>query len=179
MEKVTKVNPEDSIKHTNKVSALPLSTQEIDAELSHINTPMPHKKENNKSKVIAWFAVVVILGIGTGYGASKATAQRSDLGTASTGTSELVQGGKDNESGVSESTAFPDTAQGVMKAGGIDGEGTHYLDRGLGKEKYVYLTSTVINLDSFIEKKVEVHGQTLAGKKAGWLMDVGRVKVLE
>jgi hypothetical protein len=34
-------------------------------------------------------------------------------------------------------------------------------------------------LDSFVGKKVEVSGQTLAAEHAGWLMDVGRIKVIQ
>jgi hypothetical protein len=41
------------------------------------------------------------------------------------------------------------------------------------------LTSTVIDLASFEGKKVKVWGQSLSGRKAGWLMDVGKVKVVE
>ncbi len=87
--------------------------------------------------------------------------------------------GSDNEVGIDDSETFKDTAEGTLVEGGIDGEGTHHLDRDLGETKYVYLTSTAINLDNFIGKKIQVWGQTIAGKKAGWLMDVGRVKVLE
>jgi hypothetical protein len=74
---------------------------------------------------------------------------------------------------------FPDSAQGTLHEGGIEGEGTHHLDTGAGAEKYVYLLSTVLDLNSFVDKKVEVYGQTLAAEHAGWLMDVGRVKVIE
>lgn len=51
--------------------------------------------------------------------------------------------------------------------------------RGIGPSQYAYLTSTVIDLSAFTGKKVQVWGQTIAGKKAGWLMDVGKVKVIE
>jgi len=35
----------------------------------------------------------------------------------------------------------------------------------------------VIDLSGFVDKKVEIWGETLAAKKAGWLMDVAKVKV--
>jgi hypothetical protein len=34
-------------------------------------------------------------------------------------------------------------------------------------------------LNEFVGKKVRVWGETHAGKKAGWLMDVGRVEALD
>jgi hypothetical protein len=49
----------------------------------------------------------------------------------------------------------------------------------LGEDKYVYLTSTVIDLQSFVGKKVKVWGETLSGLHAGWLMDVGKIKVVK
>jgi hypothetical protein len=49
----------------------------------------------------------------------------------------------------------------------------------MGEHKYVYLTSSVVDLQSFVGKKVQVWGETLAGQSAGWLMDVGKVKVID
>ena len=74
---------------------------------------------------------------------------------------------------------FKDTATGMLQAGGIDGEGTHHLLREGGESQTVYLFSSSLDLDLFIGRKVQVWGQTFAAQKAGWLMDVGRVKVLE
>lgn len=70
-----------------------------------------------------------------------------------------------------------DDATGVLKEGGIGDEGTHHLERDGGPSKYVYLTSSVIDLESFVGKKVEIWGTTLASRKAGWLMDVAKVQV--
>jgi len=72
-----------------------------------------------------------------------------------------------------------DSAEGVLNVGTIEGEGTHYLDRGAGENKYVYLTSTVINLKNYVGKKVQVWGNTLAATNAPWLMDVQKIKVIE
>jgi len=84
------------------------------------------------------------------------------------------------EAGIEDSVAFPDSAEGILVEGGVDGEGTHHLDRSdLGPGKDVYLTSTVIDLQSFVGKKVQIWGQTIAGHEAAWLMDVGRIKVIE
>lgn len=85
----------------------------------------------------------------------------------------------DKEAGVSDTATFSDTAQGVIQAGGLNGEGTHQLVRDGGPSQTVYLVSSIVDLDQFVGKKVEVRGQTVKAQKAAWLMDVGRVKILD
>ena len=117
--------------------------------------------------------VVVVLGILTGWMLS---------GKAGTGGSASAPNVKvtANEAGIlDESTFKGDTAEGTLKEGGISGEGTHYLEREGGPVKNVYLTSSVIDLQSFVGKRVMIWGETLSAKKAGWLMDVIKVKVTE
>jgi len=65
----------------------------------------------------------------------------------------------------------PDTAEGILKSGGIEGEGTHHLVRKGGEDQYVYLTSSTIDLSQVVNKKVKVWGKTYTAKTAGWLMD--------
>lgn len=84
-----------------------------------------------------------------------------------------------NEAGIVDANFKGDTATGKLVDGGINGEGSFHLERDGGPSKNVYLTSSVIDLSSFVGKKVEVWGETLASKKAGWLMDVVKVKVVE
>jgi len=74
---------------------------------------------------------------------------------------------------------FKDTAVGVLEKNGVAGEGTHRLIREGGESQTAYLTSSVLDLDLFVGHKVQVWGETFAAQKAGWLMDVGKVKVLE
>lgn len=83
-----------------------------------------------------------------------------------------------DEAGVLDDSTKYDSAIGNLVEGGINGEGSYHLEREGGPSKYVYLTSSVIDLQSFVGKKVEVWGQTLASKKAGWLMDVAKVKIV-
>jgi len=85
----------------------------------------------------------------------------------------------ENEAGLADESTFRDTAEGTLESGGIDGEGTHHLVREGGDDQTVYLTSTVIDLESFVGKKVQVWGETISARQAGWLMDVGKVKVVE
>lgn len=70
-----------------------------------------------------------------------------------------------------------DTVSGTLKEGGLNGEGTYHLEREGGVSKNVYLTSSMVDLSIFIDKKVEIWGETLASKKVGWLMDVAKIKV--
>lgn len=83
------------------------------------------------------------------------------------------------EEGVKDASTFKDTATGTLIAndGKITTEGTDVLTRGDASQN-VYLTSAVIDLSKYEGKKVQVWGQTFQGQKAGWLMDVGRIKVL-
>jgi hypothetical protein len=129
---------------------------------------------NTRMKLIALALVVVLLGVGTGYVLSGTNAKTG--GPAPT--SDVAEKPAGGDTAVNESV-FSDTATGVLHEGGIEGEGTHYLDTGNGPEKYVYLLSTIMDLQSFVGKKIEVHGQTLGAESAGWLMDVGQVKIVD
>lgn len=81
--------------------------------------------------------------------------------------------------GSSDESAFQDKAEGILQVGGVGGEGTHHLVRVGGASQNVYLSSSVVDLDLVDGARVQVWGQTMNAKKAGWLMDVGRLKVLE
>ena len=139
---------------------------------THILKSFPKKLPARGTVILAIGAILVVLvGVGTGWLLSK-KGEKTSSGVAQTG------GSKDlTEAGVMDEKAFPDSAEGVLKEGGIDGEGTHHLDRGLGPTKDVYLTSTVVDLQGFVDKKVKVWGETVSGTHAGWLMDVGKIKV--
>jgi hypothetical protein len=118
--------------------------------------------------------LVVLVGVGTGWLISG----RPRVSGAPEGAAPGAESSA-TEAGIADEATFRDSAEGLLVEGGIEGEGTHHLDRDLGEEKYVYLTSTVIDLESFVGKKVKVWGETIAARKAGWLMDVGKVKVIE
>ena len=130
----------------------------------------------NASLVFATF-VVILAGVATGWflsGQSLAGDRIKDDVETSKGVEV-----SENEAGLEDESNLPDTAEGILVIGGIEGEGTYHLDRGTGESKYVYLTSTVIDLQSFVGKKVKVWGETLSGLQAGWLMDVGKIKVID
>src|SRR5690242_2318311 len=130
------------------------------------------------TKVVIFFAVMIILGVGAGfYLAGKGTGITNV--NSQSGTSGTTAVAKGTIVGSNDTSTFKDTATGVMTDGGIDGEGQYHLVRPGGDSQNVYLTSSLVDLSQFVGKKVKVNGQTQAAKKAGWLMDVGRVEVLE
>jgi len=79
----------------------------------------------------------------------------------------------------SKTQNFKDTTIGVLEKDGISGEGTHKLIREGGPSQTAYLTSSVLDLDQFVGRKVQIWGETFKGQKASWLMDVGRLLILE
>lgn len=74
---------------------------------------------------------------------------------------------------------FTDSATGTIVTGGINGEGTHTLQREGGKTQNAALTSSTVDLDMFVGKKVEIKGETNSSTKAGWFLDVGVIKITE
>jgi len=129
-----------------------------------------------KKKILASGAVLIVLaGVISGY----------FLANRQTGKGILSPGGKaatikkGMEFGSQNTETFRDKAIGVIEKGGLGSEGSHKLLREGGPSQTAYLTSSVVNLDDFVGRKVEIWGETYKGQKAGWLMDVGKVKVLE
>ncbi len=116
---------------------------------------------------------VVLLGVGVGWLLSGG---RSKTGIGSTAVSNIKVGFK--EAGVEDEAKFSRSTEGMLESGGIDGEGTHRLIRDGGPSQTVKLTSTVIDLEGFVGKKVAIWGETLSSR-GGWLMDVGKIKVIE
>lgn len=126
--------------------------------------------------------IIILAGVGTGWMLSKNTSKKAVVGNNVSNVdkapgAEVSNNG--NEVGINDTQTFSDTATGTLQEGGIEGEGSHHLERPGGANQTVYITSSVVDLDQFVGKKVTVWGQTLKGKKAGWLMDVGRVKIEE
>lgn len=130
-------------------------------------------KNNTLFYVLGAFAVV-LLGVGSAWLIFTKVINKSGSSVAAPGA--IVTS---NEAGMLDANTKYDNATGDLKDGGIGNEGTHHLEREGGETHYVYLTSSVIDLSSFTGKKVEVWGQTLASKKAGWLMDVAKIKIVE
>lgn len=130
--------------------------------------------KKNMRMVIASVAVV-FLGVFTGWRLSGSKSSTS-VDTSKMQTEEITK--SETEAGLADESAFSDSVEGELVEGGIQGEGTHHLERAGGPSQNVYLTSTVIDLQSFVGKNVKVWGETLSAVNAGWLMDVGKIKVV-
>lgn len=126
----------------------------------------------NRPLVIGLGISFALVGILTGWLISG----RPGLPTKSASGVVAVKSSDNSEAGVNDDSTFKDTAEGMLEEGGINGEGQYHLVRPGGASQNVYLTSTVVDLKGFVGSKVKVWGQTLSAKKAGWLMDVGKVK---
>ncbi len=140
---------------------------------------------NNKSSVFSFLPLnsrvylilggALVLGLVSGFSLSQNKGSVSSV--SKSGSVASVQ--KGTVVGSDDTKTFKDQAVGIIKKGGIDGEGVYHLVRPGGESQNVYLTSSIVDLSTFIDKKVKVWGQTQKAQVAGWLMDVGRVEVLE
>lgn len=126
------------------------------------------------TQIIAILALVLLLGIGSGYLLSQKGSKNSFGGK--TTNASIAKG---TVIGSDDLETFKDPAEGVLKEGGVEGEGQYHLVRPGGDDQNVYMTSSLVDLSKFVGKKVKVWGQTQKAQVAGWLMDVGRVEVLE
>ena len=130
------------------------------------------------SKILPYFvvAVIVALGIGTGLVTSsvqKAKAQNHQA--VSLAEEELTP-----EQQQSFAQTFRDEAEGIIeKNDDFDtyAQGPWKLIRTGGESQTAYLTSSVMDLDEYIGKKVKVYGETFGSGQVSWLMDVGKVEV--
>jgi len=145
--------------------------------------PTKEGKSIVKEVLIPVVAVLLIIGVGTltGFLISK----RSGGGAGTTSSRELIGGAEviegSKEVGIKDEKVFRDTAKGkieINKNGEIV-EGSHKLLRPGGESQTAYLTSSVLDLNQFMGKCVQIWGETFSAQKVGWLMDVGRVKTLD
>lgn len=141
-------------------------------------------------KIFSIYAIIIIFVLAVTSGFFVSRFFPSNNGTVSN------NGGKSNQAASTDSITnsdqlitgklygntskdFGDGAQGVVKQGNINGVGTHILEREGGASQRVSLTSSTVDLDLFVDKKVEVKGQTNNSNKTGWLLDVGSIKIIE
>lgn len=122
--------------------------------------------------------LIVLAGVVTGYLLSTKSGLISKKGqiTSIKEGEEISQG---TTVGIDDEKTFKDEAEGKLEKGGVGGEGSHHLVRPGGESQNVYLTSSTIDLDKFVGREVKVWGETFTAQKAGWLMDVGKLEVLE
>lgn len=126
---------------------------------------------------------IIVAGVVSGWGISRVTGEGGRKGSSAglKSPESVAQTGVKvgDVVGVADEKTFRDDAEGVLVAGGAEGEGSHHLLRPGGLSQNVYLTSSIVDLSLFEGHKIKVWGETFAAQKAGWLMDVGRVEVIE
>ena len=141
-------------------------------------------KKNNSKNTKIFIVVIIIFGITAGFWISrfwptKTAVSLSDLETSTTNpitdTTSLKVGVLYGETDKS----FTDSATGTIADGGLNGVGTHILKRDGGDSQTVALTSSTVDLNLFVDKKVQITGQTNSSNKVAWLLDVGNIKILE
>lgn len=123
-----------------------------------------------------FLVIAVVLGAMSGYIIS---GKKSSGNTLNSGTIDSSKISKGTVVGSGDTKTFKDTVTGDLKEGGIEGEGQFHLVRPGGTSQNVYLTSSSVDLSKFVGKKVKVWGETEKAQHAGWLMDVGRVEVVQ
>lgn len=164
----------------------PPTDQQLEIKAKKLLHSLDEKPTNNypraMNKTVIALLLLTLAGIASGYGIAKFRRGASILpGQGLKSTEEAAQSGVKvgDIVGVQDEATFKDSAEGVLVEGGVNGEGSHHLLREGGPSQNVYLTSSIVDLNLFTGHKVKVWGETFAAQKAGWLMDVGRVKVLE
>lgn len=140
-----------------------------------LDSKSPLAKSSPQSKQTLVFVLVIIVGLAVGFFLSRSQSTTSNNSVISG--DDIIK--TDTEVGSKDTVTFRDSATGTMEAGGLNGEGTHKLIRDGGPSQTVYLISSIVDLGEFVGKKVEVWGETIKAQRVGWLMDVGRVKIVE
>jgi hypothetical protein len=162
----------------NKVKKIAV-TDDVQEPIVKELEPMKQTQITINLPVIIIAVAIIAAGVFTGYTLANSKSGKAGVG----GAIPVIENGKSGElqkvvgqECVQKSGEIP---EGILKAGGIDGEGTHHLERDGGPSRNVYLTSSVVPLENYIDKKVRVCGDTFQAEKAGWLIDVIRLEMLE
>jgi len=122
-------------------------------------------------------AVGLVLGLGTGYVLASKNNGGGIVSPVDLTNSQPKSAAQDNRT-------FRDFAEGKItkkpapkNPNDYSAEGTHLLIREKGVP--VALTSSVVDLAEYEGKTVKVFGETQKAIKEGWLMDIGKVEVLQ
>ena|SRR3989338_7534345 len=150
----------------------------INGELVHTfpSTPKETVETGFTTKVTFIFLVcAVLLGGISGFAYKKLLPKTIQKYSVESGVSNVKP---KQIAGIQGKKNFKDKAEGTLRKGGVEGEGSFHLERPGGESQNVYLTSSTVDLAPYVNKKVRVQGETYASEKAGWLMDVGFVEIL-
>lgn len=152
------------------------STAEKDRQTTPLRSVPTKNPLSSMGKVIPIVVILVIVLAGTGTGFFL-----SQKGKTTSTASVASDKGDEVSSQVKESFAqtFKDQAEGTIEKNDKlvkYAQGTHRLVRAGGESQTAYLTSSVLDLDKYVGKKVKVFGETFGSTQVGWLMDVGKVE---
>lgn len=144
-----------------------MEPSEIDKDTSII-----HKLKTglNFKLLVAVLIISVIAGVGTGYLMASSGGTRIPLIT------------KTPEHAAEDAKTFRDFAEGKITKrpegkSSESGKGTHILVRDGATP--VDLTSSVLDLSEYENKKVKIFGETNRLPGAPWFMDVGRIEIIQ
>ena len=130
------------------------------------------------AKILPYFIVVVLVGLGIFTGLIASSVQKAKAQNQQAKSIEEEELSPQQQESFAQT--FRDEAEGtVEKNDDLDkyAQGTHKLLRPGGESQTAYLTSSVVDLDEYVGKKVRVFGETFGSSQVGWLMDVGKVEV--
>lgn len=136
----------------------------------------PFNLPSNFNKILI-IVLLVSAALGVGSGVTLGIKQ----GPASSKVATILN--TQPKSAQQDNRTFRDFAEGTIqvkptpKSPSEYSEGTHLLQRESGYP--VALTSSVVDLSEYEGKKVKVFGETQKALKEGWLMDVGKVEVIQ
>lgn len=149
-------------------------------EQSQLTKPINPQAQNGKfKKALPVILIIVIVGLGIFTGLILSSLNKN---SGLTGT--VLSEGEQLSPEIKENLAqtFRDETEGTLeKNDDLDkyAQGTHKLIRPGGEDQTAYLTSSLLDLDEFVGKKIKVYGETFGSSQVGWLMDVGKVEVIE
>lgn len=137
----------------------------------------PVPKKSNFKKFLPIIVVILLTTAGVFSGLVLSSRSKSISQQGAKGEEELPQ-----EIKQSFAQTFRDQTEGILeKNDALDkyAQGTHKLIRPGGESQTAYLTSSVLDLEQYVDKKVKVYGETFGSSQVGWLMDVGKVEVID
>lgn len=143
-----------------------------------VKTTLPSQKTPKLKRFLPIILIIVIVGIGIFSGLVLSSRSKGS-GSASQGA--ISEENLSPEQKQSFNQTFRDQAEGVIERNDqLDkyAQGTHKLIRPGGESQTAYLTSSTLDLDDYNGKKVKVFGETFGSSQVGWLMDVGKVEVV-
>lgn len=152
--------------------------QELEQNATPPNSLRSIKKKSTLSKILPIVLVIIIVGLGSLTGLVLSSRSKNTKSIETTGNlNELPK-----EVQESFAQTFKDEAEGtIVNNDELDkyAQGTHKLERAGGESQTVFLTSSVLDLDEYEGKKAKIFGETFGSQQVGWLMDVGKVEVIQ